>query len=99
MATGMVSAELATRSVRRETCVNVMRYFLRIDSEPGTIARVLAPFAVSGHALRVLQLRPTARGGVFLVAEFENLDELRAALITEKLRQMPCVIRARLAIR
>ena len=76
-----------------------MRLFLRIDSEPGALARVLEPFAVAGHAPRKLLLRTATRGTAFVVAEFEGPNDARAALFTQKLKQMPCVIGARLAYR
>jgi hypothetical protein len=76
-----------------------MRLFVRIDGEPGALARVLEPFAVAGHALRALLLRAAPRGAAFVVAEFEGPDEERAALLTQKLKQMPCVLGARLAHR
>jgi hypothetical protein len=72
-----------------------MRLFLRIDSAPGTLARVLEPFAVAGHTPRTLFLRAQARGVAFVVAEFEGPAKARAALFTEKLKQMPCVIGVR----
>ena len=66
-----------------------------MDSDPGALARVLEPFAVAGFAPQALMLRRAAGGMAFLVAEFEGPDEPRAALLTERLRQMPCVIGAR----
>jgi hypothetical protein len=74
-----------------------MRLFLHIESVPGALARVLEPLAVSGYAPHTLFLRPAARGAAFVMAEFEGPDAARAALLTERLRQMPCVMRARLA--
>ena len=74
-----------------------VRIFLRIDSEPGVLARVLEPFSVAGHAPRALMLRPAPGRAAFVVAEFDSPAQDRAAFLTERLRQMPCVMGARLA--
>lgn len=74
-----------------------MRIFLRIESQPGVLARVLAPFSVAGHAPLALTLRPARGGTAFVVADFEGPDAARAALLAERLRQMPCVVGARLS--
>lgn len=73
-----------------------MRFFLRIESAPGALARVLQPFAVAGQAPRALFLRSRKRNVAFVVAEFDGPDRVRALLFKEKLKQMPCVIGARL---
>jgi hypothetical protein len=96
-AAGMGS--LAAYAGRRASREGGMRLFLRIAGEPGALARVLAPFAVTGHVPHVLLMRPAVRGAAFVVAEFEGPDKSRALLLAEKLRQMPCVLGARFVYR
>lgn len=97
----MSSGDAHSRTVsplpRRPLGNEGVRLFLWIDHEPGVLARVLEPFATWGHAPRALVLRPAAGGTAFLAAEFDGPDGARAAHLTERLRQMPCVIGARLS--
>jgi len=74
-----------------------VRIFLRIEGEPGVLARVLAPFAVAGHAPHRLMLPPAGGGTAFVVADFDGPDVARTTLLAAPLRQLPCIVGARLS--
>lgn len=74
-----------------------MRVFIRMEQGPGILGRVLGPFAVCGFAPYALILRPAATGLAFAAVEFDGLDADRGLLLVERLRQMPCVMGARLS--
>jgi hypothetical protein len=80
--------------VRSKSC---LRVFVRFESEPGALGRVLEPFAVQSLSPHELTLRANARGMAFVVAEFEGLDRERGTLLVARLRQIPCVASARLS--
>jgi hypothetical protein len=77
--------------------VSGIRIYIRMEKSPGVLARVLGPFAVAGLAPYELLLRPGASDLAFVVADFESLDQDRALLFVEKVRQMPCVTGVRLS--
>ncbi len=59
------------------------------------MSRVLQPFVVLDLVPHALTLRESKRGMAFVVVEFAGLTSDRAALVVEKLKQMPCVSSAR----
>lgn len=67
-------------------------------AEPDALVRVLTPFAVQGAVLSEVSLVRGERG-LSIRLETEGLDEDRAALLLQRLKNLPVVIRAGLGWR
>jgi hypothetical protein len=80
--------------------VNRRRYDFVIDAhqEIDALARVLAPFAVQGARLTEVSL-VTGALGFAIRLKAEGLDEIRAGVLLQRLRNLPVVIRAGLGWR
>ena len=74
-----------------------IRVFIRMERAPGVLARVLGPFTVCGFSPYALVLRSGARQTAFVFAEFDGMDSDRGSFVVERLKQMPCVMGARLS--
>ena len=70
--------------------------FIRMERAPGVLARVLGPFTLCGFTPDALVLR-SARQTAFVAAEFDGMDTDRGSFVVERLKQMPCVMGARLS--
>jgi hypothetical protein len=80
--------------------VSGRRYGFVIDAHPDAdaLVRVLTPFAVQGAVLSEVSLMAGPRG-LSIRLETEGLDEVRAGVLLERLRNLPVVIRAGLGWR
>jgi hypothetical protein len=78
----------STSMVRSKSAI---AFFVRMESAPGVLARILEPFVVIGLPPSALILRQNDEGSAFAAVEFEGLDDQRATLLVERLKQMPCV--------
>ncbi len=74
------------------------RICVRAQAAPGVLERLLQPFTVLSLVPERLVLRPAA-GGVFVVLEASGLDPEKCLSLVWRLRQMPCVLGARMVPR
>ncbi|MEA2649953.1 MAG: hypothetical protein QOG61_2388 [Candidatus Binataceae bacterium] len=75
----------------------VFSYAIEADAEPDVLARVANLFNLANCAPKYVTLRTNTEAQVTIFATIGPLDPVNAEMICRKIRQLTCVIAARLS--
>jgi hypothetical protein len=74
----------------------VFSYAIEADADPDVLARVANLFNLANRAPKYVTLRTNAEAQVTIVITIGPLDSTNAEMICRKIRQLTCVLAARL---